>query len=97
MKNLLDIKCPKCGNTDNLYVASTDREAVYLGPWWVPGDEDKIAGLKDYLRWDSPISCQSCFHMGPFSGFDGDLPAQIREARVMARFRELITLDYRQK
>ena len=97
MKNLLDITCPKCGNTDNLYVPSKDGEPVYLGPWWVPGDEDNVAGLKDHLQWDSPIFCESCCHMGPFSGFDGDFPARIREARVMARFRELITLDYRQK
>ena len=63
MKNLLDIKCPKCGNTDNLYVPSKDGEPVYLGPWWLPGDEDKVAGLKDHLQWDSPISCQSCYHI----------------------------------
>ena len=96
MKNLFDIQCPQCGNFDNLYFLDNIR-CIYLGPWWVPGDEDEMAWLVENFHHDSLIHCETCRHRGPFSGFDGDLPAGVREGRIMARFRELITLDYRQK
>lgn len=96
MKNLLDISCPQCGNTDDLHVETDDGGVVYLGPWWVPEDEERVAALKDQLRPESLIWCQVCERQAPFVDFDGDLPAGIRRTlRILARFREAITLDYR--
>jgi hypothetical protein len=99
MKNLLDIQCPKCRNTDNLHLLVSD-ELLDLGPYFSPDECDKVVALWDQVVWNSPIFCYECGHEGPIAGFEGDIPTRLArqmEARVMARFREAMTLDYRKK
>jgi len=90
--NLLEIQCPKCKNFDALCVLD-DGHCVNLGPWLLPEDLDEIAWLTDHCYPDIPVMCEACGHLGPFATFDGGMPAQIREARLLSRFRDLLTQE----
>ena len=53
MTNLFDIKCPACGNTDNLHVVYEPLNTeVYLGPWLIPDEEKDARTLFQALMVD---------------------------------------------
>jgi hypothetical protein len=59
----------------------------------VPDDEEEMTWLLGHFHPDIPVICEACCHLGPFATFDGDIPARIREARVMSRVRDLLTQE----
>jgi hypothetical protein len=75
MTNCFDLRCPKCGNTDEIDIS---------GPIWARvTDEgtDTDLSKNDGHEWhdDSPARCAACGHSGKVQGF--------QQNEYMARFR----------
>jgi len=89
MKNLLDIQCPGCGNTDALHVQMVDGSAVYLGPWWSPEEAAQAVAIRHEVYWGAIICCDACCRTGPIEGFDGEVAIRLRKLKaVWDRFLE---------
>jgi Zn ribbon nucleic-acid-binding protein len=89
MTNIFDIKCPSCGNTDNLYLRTED-DFIYLS-YRDPEIAAAVAsGLEFRVWWHTLITCDSCGHEGACETFDGQFAKSMKATRqVMERFHKV--------